>query len=1456
MTVGRSSIAIIARRHKARRRGTNHLIIAVALAAVASCGKAQQHEGLDSGRNPTDVPLVHADMELADHLARVGAMISSDDYSEAIVYLHRLSEQASGALVDTGDGRRWVSLDTKINELIAQLAPEGQVVYRRMFDPVAKVMYDQAIESNDMSAMARVAWRYPHTRSGLLASDMMGAWCFARGWFEQATGHWQKALNNNYQDTLDEAMLLAKLACSLHLTGNDAAAAEMIDELESRFASRKAILAGHNQNIVEFARRIMTLEPTPLRISSCPGVMQDCEFSNASLWSFVADEGKVLAGDEIYARLPEGLRFIWDNIDGHVQLKVVSAGSQGVIQPASFVIPIIEPVVLNDRIYIRYSAGIIALNALTGEVAMLASLSMHRWSDQSAQPIHLAAQLRPSHTGQHSISAGDGMIFAVANFRPATGRTVDLSGLPTDSADTSELVALGADDLHVVWRIGAGKGDELVNNSRFLRAPTYHAGRLYVPISSRDNYYLVCLDASDGKLLWRSHLSQGPLGGHHPDYWIDQAIHHASPPVVSGQTVYAMSNRGVIGAFDAITGLALWAYQYDSTIAQAPRTRVMMGHIRHDPPPVNPIVVTGNRVIFAPADAEAVIALDARDGRMLWTVPAARGSYLSPIDTERALIAGAGLTVISIEDGGELYFSGGKKIIGSPAVTSTRVHASGLGRIFTLHLDDYRLDTQFIAAAATGGPSLLGNLISTDRELIAVNTMGVCSYVSYERAYSLLAQHIAHANDPGEAADFALKAARFANNSGRYDQALADAQQAQVLAEDANNADMLRAVKSLLHDVYVKLGDNAQGDDKFRYYTLAMSHACDDVSTASGLLRLAKSHIELARRERSQTHIREALAYLHKLGDEYPRLTIPDVAIGTRAGLRAPDSVPGAILADRHIADIIRRFGDNAYTHVDAKLKYEYERAKVNRDTDELTRIATTRRRSSFAPSAALAATRLLLDQARRDGSTAGAALAKCMELMSPLAAHQDSHIRVQAHIELAKTYFALADETAGRYHLGRAHIIQPFAADHEIATTPISDQPISASHFGGDVIEAFDTMGQASILQDQFGVPITIGAAAFVITPDRLLLVDTLSNAPKALGSWEGIVDSDAVNLTHLGSLSTGDDILLVASHRSLRAYDVLTAKLLWMNDINGKPSVLKAGDGAGVLITADTKIMCVDLRTGNVRWRREHAPSLRMPISIHRGLVGPLQDGDTTSVASISDGQIRGSWKARTDRPAQVKFLGSRVVVYIDGAVRVYDVDDLSKPVWNRQFHNPDQTQVLTEMQQGLIVSPRRGEVQMLSWASGGTIWRQTVRLGAMAPFRAYVHDGSVYAMSVHKTSVIRPRYPTPVGRRWGISRISVDNGELIWSREISTDRSIPHQPPVFCSERILLNVGPAVSSKALMLQAIDKASGEDLGRINMKYHVDDAQEFFMPYSPLVVTAGRCMTQTPWGVSVYDGR
>ena len=236
---------------------------------------------------------------------------------------------------------------------------------------------------------------------------------------------------------------------------------------------------------------------------------------------------------------------------------------------------------------------------------------------------------------------------------------------------------------------------DFYRNSRvYFRGPGVVAeGLLYTVVDDRERdgaVSLWCMEADSGRVRFRTRLHErdtatGELPG-------DALV------AVAGGVAYVVTNAGVVAAVDALPpGRVRWIRRYERSWT-ADAASVIQRTFRLCEP-----VVTGGKVLVAPSDGTALLALDAQTGELAWSLPAGRvgaGAYL--VGTARGVAVLANdedrLHGIEIATGKPLWGQ-----LAGPKVALTR-WASGRGWVgeTTVHIP-----TRHVGAGARAAGSAL-----------------------------------------------------------------------------------------------------------------------------------------------------------------------------------------------------------------------------------------------------------------------------------------------------------------------------------------------------------------------------------------------------------------------------------------------------------------------------------------------------------------------------------------------------------------------------------------------------------------------------------------------------------------------------------------------------------------------------------------------------------------------------
>ncbi|MBM3890298.1 MAG: hypothetical protein FJ388_14380, partial [Verrucomicrobia bacterium] len=345
--------------------------------------------------------------------------------------------------------------------------------------------------------------------------------------------------------------------------------------------------------------------------------------------------------------------------------------------------------------------------AVTGRYALVRSVSEIRCVDLSAgkrlwqarAPLHAAADaveaLRVSAAGRgdrvaidvarHAPQIAAGIVYTVEN-SPGYGRHMDLGGIPgagpgrlpvAKFGNSSQLVARDMETGKTIWRVGRGEGnDDFVRAARWVSAPTIVNGRLFAIALHVQSYHLVCLDAADGRLVWRAFICQRPEMG--PGWSGAGDLDRASPPCVALGRVLCLTNAGVLACFDQFTGEPSWFRPYGVATTDS-RTALIRAVTARSGMTVNAIHGAGGIAVMAPADWEELMAVEVATGRLCWSASREGRQQLvglTPGDaasgaTARVVMAGPGVAAHALADGKPVWNLALDGVTGRPLLHGT-----------------------------------------------------------------------------------------------------------------------------------------------------------------------------------------------------------------------------------------------------------------------------------------------------------------------------------------------------------------------------------------------------------------------------------------------------------------------------------------------------------------------------------------------------------------------------------------------------------------------------------------------------------------------------------------------------------------------------------------------------------------------------------------------------------------
>ncbi|MGD0896296.1 MAG: HEAT repeat domain-containing protein [Thermoguttaceae bacterium] len=709
--------------------------------------------------------LVRVDQEAEESCREAQTAIGEKNFEKAVKLLQSLagSEQGRGFWRMKDEPRRTTSVAWAANHLLGTMPAEAIDSYARLNDAPARALFEQARQAGNEGDLRRAARRYFHTEYGYQAMDLLGATAFDRGDFLAAARAWETLYREHRGGRADRPVLLAKAAVACHLAGAKAQAEAFQSELKSRHPDARAAIAAEQVRLTDFVSKALAAPPAAEGLRRAPAqewasaagapdaaaVMPDCP----PPWSYLFGPAAGQQAGNAAALLgytggggpgKPSIGAAWPRIAPDRGRLAVTASPWGG-RNVTFDLPaMLHPVVTAGQVLYRRQDEVAVCSLETGgELWKTAGLPLYR----NLNPAALAEnRWLPSvgDAGRYALTVGGGQVYTVCRFSWIDPNLFELGEQDGAAGSTLAAVPLAERGRKIAWEAGGGKGDDdVARQAKYLAAPTYCDGRLYVLATCAGAYHALCFDAGSGALIWRTLIGPVPTASGDERQWmaafaLEALGERGSPITVADGRAYLITNCGVVAALDAATGQPVWGHQYESTLTGAwwlskpgtPIAQKAYTFLVASRPlePVNPLIAVEGRLVCLPCDATSVFALDAQTGDLLWQTPREAQQDLSAVDDQRVLISGPDLVFLKVQDGSTVRKLPAE-VLGKPAVTPRAVLAAERGAIVRVDLDTYHADR-----LATGAEhAILGRLISSQGRLVAANAAGVGIYAGPDK---------------------------------------------------------------------------------------------------------------------------------------------------------------------------------------------------------------------------------------------------------------------------------------------------------------------------------------------------------------------------------------------------------------------------------------------------------------------------------------------------------------------------------------------------------------------------------------------------------------------------------------------------------------------------------------------------------------------------------------------------
>jgi len=729
---------------------------AVVVTAFFVClSNADAQKGVSERDNFRNTAYVQTDDDELSKCFRLalGAIDGGND-SEAVANLVRALRRGGDALVPFGE-RTYLTGRRAVFRKLAALRPEAFGLYLETVADESRRFMARALSRKKGDLLSEGAGRFPFTPASYDALKMLGDLASERGddfeaarWYERYLDQDRRAPAGRPDEKERDAIGLGLYVALLKLGRLDAA--------RSAAPAGPVRVGGDETDAARLAERLAA--PASARSAAEGG------------WP---TRGGSRSRDLLPSFDCASLRLLWqhslapDRAAKHDSFVAPRAAREQRRLDARRVASSVYPVVWGGRVFVFNERALHAFDLETGR----RSFGPLYW-DWSL----LFGDEEPDFDNvSYAGTVSENILYVVLNRRSRTRSSAraDHAGIliAIDLAREGACVWMQCAPLENAPQGGAPGGElSFPGRTAFSGAPVVVGQRVYLVgthhTATNAESWLFCFDAPKGALLFKRFLCSGaevrkfglssdlvtPAGR--------DRIELGAPLVERGGIVYCLTNLGVAGAVDAVTGEIAWLFKYNRIFTQDPDTYDPAFFIDNGGWDDSLPLFGRDRFIFAPSDSRYLYTLAPEpddDGFIVLDDPVEKNRLVSFIGDDR----GRELFYFTAREGGRNYlaatersgalvwqsefFEPEDRITGQPLLTKEAIFVPTLRYIYRIDLDAQGLITHSFAAPTEGGASpsggtpasgglsaeggkfdsvnepLFGNIITTGKRLISVS---------------------------------------------------------------------------------------------------------------------------------------------------------------------------------------------------------------------------------------------------------------------------------------------------------------------------------------------------------------------------------------------------------------------------------------------------------------------------------------------------------------------------------------------------------------------------------------------------------------------------------------------------------------------------------------------------------------------------------------------------------------
>ncbi len=1340
-----SQLALVTRRGGCARGTGCVMLCAILLSGLVTHVQAQRpmrHEAVISkGPELEQSPVVTNLFRTAEQA------IDREDWKLAIDSLQRVIEAPAGLLKATTSRAldRYESPRLKAYRMLADLPDAGREAYGVLYDGRAKGLLERARLEHDLTSAKQAFDVYLLSRHGREAAKLLSSWLLDAGRAAEVLHVLQMYWSVFPDAGREEPWLIQRQAVAYAMLGDDAMANEMLGMVEGGNA---ALMTG----VRGFVSHYDTTRP-PLGDVEWTGPAG----GGSGRRSMVAAVPTM--ADELPWRrtMPQAPVVRWTELDqfGHDAL------------------PVAEPVVYDDRLFVKSGSEVQAIDLLSFGVMWSAGGGTLGIAERFA--------VGPGFTDQDqlfsdyvegSLSAGAGLVFSVESGQEidsgADGVTIRSANRQPVRVVGRRLVAYDARTGERRWRRG-GTDDpvELMSEALIMSPPLVVDGDIWLPFESRNAIYFGVLDPADGTLV--DQILLFALGGR------TMQREKAMMAATDSGMIYLSTGFGLLLAIDGTSRELRWATRYRENEGPRSGRRRFNRQIQKEPlrwfP--QPPMVAGSLVILAPTDDDRVIAFDRIDGTLVWDWPRDQHKYLIGTDDEYVWLGGQTITCVSLSQQSMVWSQSVERVTGRAALSGGRIYQPTETTVVSF---DATTGEPGRSTAIPAGHPPLGNIVFVQGAMISVDPSEARSYPDLTSYEVTLAAHEAQPEDARTAIRLAFL---------------------ELLRERPRNAlDVLSGVRLPPEDMMAAHVDHLRVDAMLKLATQPGTSVEDSVQYLREASKMASSD-----RDRVQTQLalgdtlrrmgryREAYETLWRMGmdplaDEFvqqgevkrsARAAAADVLLRIEPEL-GPDEV-----------DILGRAAREMYENATSMLERFETRTEATRT---LRRLADVRTLGGWGQAALNGLARFEIDRGRFERAEqylneamrfgrSREKLAESLVLKSDLYLKQSPDMALSARRALDELEVDYPGLSVGGVGVGelvaerRRQLDEPAADWHERV------EDIRGFEMAGrDAFEPFDDASQPLVMVDfRMADPEAVYDRLVAFAGPRMLRsYDTREGKM----TWEAellMTHDFAYGLEDVGSSATEPDVvtgwsdgqtMVVNGPKGLYAIGVISGLRLWAVPLDGRPYLREyrtdAADGRLACMIAPTELAVLSMLDGSVLWRRDLG-SEPGGVYVRDGYVMVI-DAETEHIRAFRLSNGAGLGEITFDQPDSLQEGGEFIAMtYHDGVVcgpvdrglAAYRVST-GLEEWSRSFDN--QPASAFEPTPGkVLVASRSGAYELLDVVTG-----HVDAEGQMVEEAGLIVDGGVFENQL----ILATHTEAVNGDRWTLAAMDMGTGSVAWTYE----------------------------------------------------------------------------------------